>query len=152
MTSNVAQRMTATDLAQQFVARGLSGRWLSIGQTKFLADLAARSRGECQYSKFTWHGGWTTDSGDACSWTMYISPKNGCGLFNVQTYSAQRGRLEDEERTLLDALSAINTRCMARMEARDADGVRAILDEPESRRVGERLAEVQAALQKERGR
>lgn len=146
--------MTATDLAQQFHGRGLSGAWLSRKQTDFLVALSGRKGSGASYDgmRHTWHGGWTSEAGDHHNWTLYISPINRCGLFNVSVYTQARATLEDEKRTLGDAFLKINERAMACLQANDADGMQAVYADPENRRVMERYAEVEQLLKAEEAR
>lgn len=147
-TRKAPARLTADALAQQFAEQGRSGCWLTAKQTDFLVNLARQSRGAARYDgmRHTWHGGWSSEGGDAHSWTLYISPLNRCGLFNATVFTRKRAELEDEKRTLEDALRAINEKAMERMHAMDRDGVVAIYEAPENRRVIERLAEVETLL------
>ena len=143
--------MTPDTLAQQFSERGLSGRWLSRKQTDFLVNLSRQRGSAARYDgmRHTWHGGWTSEGGDACSWTLYISPLNKCGLFNVSTYTVERGRLEQEKRELGDAFVKINAKAMELLHAGDKDGMVAHYGDPENRRVMERYAEVEQLLKAE---
>jgi hypothetical protein len=140
--------ITAVALAQDFASRNLSGRWLSQKQTDFLVSLARRNNSDVTYSyeKHTYYGGWSTPAGDAVNFTLYISPLNRCGLFNVSTYTVERARLEDEKRALGDAYTVINKQMLDRLHAQDTEGMKAILEDAENRRVMARYAEVEALL------
>lgn len=84
----MSNSLYATTLAQDFERQGLAGTWLSRKRTDFLRDLARRAPADVRYDgeTHTYYGQWEAE-GDLVDWTLYISPLNGCGLFNVKRFT-----------------------------------------------------------------
>jgi hypothetical protein len=121
--------LSATTLAQDFERQGLAGTWLSRKRTDFLRDLARRAPADVRYDgeTHTYHGGWEAE-GDLVDWSLYISPLNGCGLFNIKRFTVAQ-QAEAEAKARYEArCKALNDKVLPLMLAGKSDEVRALLE------------------------
>jgi len=78
--------MKADEIAKNFSDQGLSNTWLSAKRAAWLYDQACR---EANNRKLTTHGTRTAsgsfqgEQGEMISWSIALSPRNGCAVFQT---------------------------------------------------------------------
>lgn len=79
-------RLTSTDLANDYLRKGLGGRWLSQKQAAYLRDLMhAELPADHTCSRREANGNLTNPDGSfAGSWSIDLMP-NGCAIFRTHT-------------------------------------------------------------------
>jgi len=100
--------MKADEIAKTFSDQGLSGKWLSAKRAAWLYDQACREAGN---RKLTTHGTrtatgqFTNEQGEMMSWSIALSPVNGCAVFHTENIT-EIVRQQEAERAEREAATA----------------------------------------------
>lgn len=103
--------MNADELAQQFYEKGLSGKWISSARAKYLFDLA-EDNNQVQIgldNRRIARGIFHDNDGTTHFWSIYLSPLNQAGIFQVEHELSQDRQSEEVSNQYDASQEFINT-------------------------------------------